>query len=49
MTMKNTKKVLWKFSILFVLAFCLISCGDSKQKPQEEKLQQPSPPIVEVP
>ncbi|MFK7811477.1 MAG: hypothetical protein AB8B59_03220 [Maribacter sp.] len=35
--MKNTKKVLWQFSVVSILlAFNLMSCGDGKQKPGEE-------------
>ena len=40
--MKNAK-VLWKFAVLFVLAFSLTNCGDGKQKPSEEDSKEEHP------
>jgi len=35
--MKNKKTKLWGLSVLSILFFSLVNCGDGKQKPQEEK------------
>lgn len=47
--MKNTTKVLWKFSVLFVLVFSLTNCGDNKQKRKKENTPEENPPVLEAP
>lgn len=47
--MKNTKKALWKFSIISILVFSLTNCGDGNQKPEKENTQEENPPVVEAP